>query len=474
MRILVWNIQFFTDNRISGQPGGTVQQTAANAEGALANLLYIISTVEQTDPDVFVVLETLSSQGGLGTLGTGGGPDGVLGLLAELRGLHSTQWFAVPPLRVNPHQAVEGRTYTESVGVFWRDDRVRFDGPWSWPAGATNAVGPSVPGAGAAGTYPAPWDAAVPAGTTAAAQYTFTGANGQEILFTGQGHRRPYLTTFTERNGAQRRVNLFSVHTKPGTTAGTAVARLGQIMNAGFMPNAGEVVVFAGDFNVDVRNPNAVEWAQVAGLAFSRLTPVAISPTPAANPPSIYYPRRSATPGQYRRNELLDWALVSYGAGALPAPVLPLLVLDRVAGTAPGGGLPAVTRDMGQTLATIQAAQPLPTYAIAPAPGGAVRAGAVTTITTATVHALQAGDTVRVAGVADGSFNGDFAVTAAPTARTFTYAQPATPGAASGGGTADTPFPAEDLFRQRWNFGHIGPPANGTGTSDHLPIFFIV
>lgn len=469
MRILVWNIQIFTAKRITGQPGTSSAQTAANSESALANLLYIASTVEQANPDVFVILETLSGPGGLATLGTGEGPNGVLGLLAELRSLHSAEWCAVPPLRVNPRIVVEGTAYTETVGVFWRNDRVRFDGPFDWPAGAPNATGPSIRrGTGVAGTYPAPWADAVPGGTTAAAQCRFYNANGDEILFTEAKHRRPYLTTFVERAGAApRSVRIFSVHTKPGPVAQTAVARLVSLQNQDWMPGNGQVTVFTGDFNLNLRNPSMAELAVV-----QQMSGRTIYEPNGTLPPSRYLPRARAMPAAYLTNQLLDYAFVYYGTNAEPNPVLPLVVVDRVAGVEPPN-LPAFTRDMGQRLATILAIPPHPIYTIAAAPAGAVRAANVTTITTTVNHDLQAGSWFRVAGVANNTFNGEFTVTTTPTAQSFTYAQPRKRNARSGGGTA-TPSPIADAFRLRWNFGHLGPPAQNVGTSDHLPIFFIV
>jgi LysM repeat protein len=76
-------------------------------------------------------------------------------------------------------------------------------------------------------------------------------------------------------------------------------------------------------------------------------------------------------------------------------------------------------------------------WAIAPVnASGAVRAQGSTTITTTTPHALNPGARVNISGVNDTSFNGLFAVTTVPTPTTFTFQQPNTPDATSGGGTA--------------------------------------
>ncbi|HEX6041110.1 hypothetical protein [Longimicrobium sp.] len=467
MRILVWNIQFFTSARVTPQGGGTLAETLANAASAQANLAYITSTVAAADADVFVILETLSSQGAIGTLADGGGPDGVLSVLAGLRIL-SNQWMAVPPLRVNPREVLADRTYTESVGVFWRDDRVRFDGPMAWPAApGTNATGPAiVPGTAAAGAYPAPWAAAVPGGTTAAPQVRFFSGGGQEILFTDNNHRRLYLTTFTERGGAQRLVRLFSMHTKPGITARTAVARLTSLQAGDWVPGANEVTVFAGDFNLNLRALTNLESAAINMLTWDDLRRIAISPTPAANPPTRFRARAAATAGNYLTDQLFDWALVRYGAGAAPAPAIPMLVGERVVGVAPGGGLPTLASDMATPLATITAPRVL-------GPLGALRIGGTAWYVTQTPHGLEAGDPVTVAGVTDPSFNGTFPVASVTSGTQFTVAQPG-PDTWRGMGSVVSADAEVRLFRRMENFGHLGPPAQNVGTSDHLPIFFIV
>src|SRR2546426_2694815 len=68
------------------------------------------------------------------------------------------------------------------------------------------------------------------------------------------------------------------------------------------------------------------------------------------------------------------------------------------------------------------------------ASNGAARATNVVTITTTMAHGLTAGQTVVIAGVADSSFNGTFAISTVPSTTTFTYAQTGTNGT-SGGGT---------------------------------------
>lgn len=72
---------------------------------------------------------------------------------------------------------------------------------------------------------------------------------------------------------------------------------------------------------------------------------------------------------------------------------------------------------------------------------GAVRSGGVTTFTTTGPHGFRKGEKLTLEDVGDASFNGEFYVASAdnaPTATTFTVAQPGLPDATSGGGSATT------------------------------------
>src|SRR5205085_3485035 len=72
---------------------------------------------------------------------------------------------------------------------------------------------------------------------------------------------------------------------------------------------------------------------------------------------------------------------------------------------------------------------------IAGSPTGATEAGTTVTITTNAAHGFVAGQSVVVAGVGVGGYNGTFTIAAVPTPTTFTYSAAAGL-AASGGGTA--------------------------------------
>ena len=72
---------------------------------------------------------------------------------------------------------------------------------------------------------------------------------------------------------------------------------------------------------------------------------------------------------------------------------------------------------------------------------GAVRSGGVTTFTTTGAHGFRKGEKLTLVDVRDASFRGTFyvaSVSNAPTATTFTVAQPGLPDASSGGGSATT------------------------------------
>lgn len=75
---------------------------------------------------------------------------------------------------------------------------------------------------------------------------------------------------------------------------------------------------------------------------------------------------------------------------------------------------------------------------IAAGPGGATEIGNTVTITTTTplITQLKVGDYVHITGVGVGGYNGDFQITAIPSATTFQYVNPNAGLAGSGGGAA--------------------------------------
>ncbi len=347
MRILAWNIQFFTLKRIYNDTGTDGIDHLLNAAGSLANSNYITSTVTGQDASIFVVVEPRSSQGTIGTLATSGGPDGLLYLLVLLRKSNSN-WALVPPLRT-VNKDVLSTTYTESVGVFYRADRLTFTGPYVWPNAKKN-TGPSVPPGATASTYPDPWDKMVPTGTTAAAQCQFYNNLNQEVTFPGSQDRRPVLTTFTEKNSPNRKFKIFAVHTTPGANAQTATARMLGLAEA--VPADDEISVFAGDFNVDaIENKNAFFTSIPMLYDFDYTVPAE---------PTIYRPttgqqQYQATPSNYRPQKSLDNFWVRYGQNVTPQQTPTGYVINRVVD---GTGIPnGLSKDMIYSLQQIQQLQ---------------------------------------------------------------------------------------------------------------------
>ncbi len=74
-------------------------------------------------------------------------------------------------------------------------------------------------------------------------------------------------------------------------------------------------------------------------------------------------------------------------------------------------------------------------------PPGATESGNTVTINMTTPHNFQVGDSVVIAGVAVGGYNGTFTVTGTPTLTSFTYTNPTAGLGNSGGGTATGPNP---------------------------------
>jgi hypothetical protein len=110
-----------------------------------------------------------------------------------------------------------------------------------------------------------------------------------------------------------------------------------------------------------------------------------------------------------------------------------------------GGGNEVQVVTFGPGFSQAATIQPL-TLALNAAPsatslGGADETGTTVTIATGSAHTLQVGDTVTIAGVAVAGYNGTFTVTAVPSTRSFTYTNPVSGLARSGGGTVTLAAP---------------------------------
>lgn len=398
MRILSWNIQFFTLRRIDDNSGMDDNARADNLDRTMANLNYIIDTVEQSAADIFVVLEPRCSSGTVERLADGGGPDGLIYLLGQLReNLENDDWRLVPPLRLNPNDVLASNTYTECIGVFWANARLDFTGPYVW----TTDGRPQPTGHGTPADYPNPWDAVVPQGKRAAGRCQFYYNNSTIArTFPETFNRRPFMTNFTERNVAQpRTVRLFTVHTSP-STARQAINRLSDI--AELAPANGEFTVVIGDMNLDLNKLKTLDADALTSFSLKNFTQQPRSPAygRVLQSSTRVRARPDATPARYfpSPGEMLDYAFVRYSVGTRPVNGPQFAIVDRVL----GNPNPPFNTDMGYELAQFVSVQDQQTR--------------------------------------------------------------------------------NTLFRERWNYGHIAQPrrqspdadAPGDGTSDHVPILFIV
>ena len=356
MRLLVWNIQFFTMRRISDASGRTADEQTYNQQRTTANLNYIVSTVQQADADVFVVIEVLTSSGRVMTLADGRGPIGLIELWRQLRIKTGQPWWLVPPLRLNPRDELATRTYTETMGVFWRGDRVNFTGPYVWPAlpnGDPSPTGPPIaPNTGTAATaYPRPWSFLLPTGYNAAAQCQFF-EGGHEVLFNNDAARRPFITDWVE--ASNRRVRLVSLHMPPNASeAASALTKVARV--SGGPPPQGWGIVLVGDFNMNLIRSSAFvasAWDHV-NLDVQQGEPMWARVDPGEPyPPSMFKRTATATPPDYEKQELLDYGVVRYGTGARPQDGPGAIVVDRVAGRDAATRWPAFGDDMGVRLTT--------------------------------------------------------------------------------------------------------------------------
>jgi hypothetical protein len=414
MRILVWNIKFFSEYRIVGQGGSTAALTDADARRAMASLIYIVSTVVAAQPDIFVVTEPRATPGQPGELAdaNSGGPAGLRTLLTQLQQWVAPTWYLVPPVRINTTQTpvlkrkdrnnqvfyelgAERGPYTECIGVFWDNAKVNFTGPW-----VHTATGIAAGGAGVA--YPAPWNAtvpALPAPTTAAGQAVFTKASGSALNFPDFNSRKPFRTTFVEAVGATpRTLDLYSVHNEVVARAAGATNSLRSLPFDKLTPH--RMTLVAGDFNLNLTGLGGEKLIAVdalGGWLGIKLQPPSwwsFGMGRTRYDPTSVLSATYAEPGAYHTETAYDYAFLNYAPLARPAaPFAPsLAIVDRVAGT-PN---PPFDSDMAQDLGNYAAM-----------PGGGV-----------------------------------------------------------------------DVFKRRYNFAHIGTPAYldtepavyADGTSDHLPI----
>jgi hypothetical protein len=337
MKILVWNIKFFSKNRIVGQTETQYQanenqiRTANDAYRAQATLLYILSTIKQADADVFVIVEPRASAGNPGTLADpdSGGAAGLILLLAHMRSSLGNTWWLVPPQRINTTRLDPiDRTsqYTECIGVFWRSDRVTFTGPWINTAKFPWSNGTAV-------EYSGEWKNVVPNGTTAAGRCLYFTNENKLQGFPEVTSRLPFCTTFTEIGGTQRLLELYSVHcdTYQGALAADALLKLP------FSEADKKVTLIAGDFNINVSASSTLDATSLSALEelFTLLYPgpsVNVIGKGEQYRPTTVKSGPKATPGLYAKKATLDYGLVHFSTNAF-VTVPTCQVVDRVAVT---------------------------------------------------------------------------------------------------------------------------------------------
>jgi hypothetical protein len=359
-KLMMWNIQFFTDNKIADQSGNDFVAMLNSAFRSFLNKEYIVSTARNAD--IFVVIEVQSSRGELGTLIGGGGALGVLLLLQHLRA-ENPNWCLVPPPRlVGLTETGERSNYTEGIAVFFRSDKLAFGGPYCWPKAdrkggfEKRAVCPPPDGDPRPiwGPYPDPWANALPPNNYFAAQYEYfpnTEEYSNELLFLDSNKRRPLCTRFLERGGDERVITIVSTHPSPTVDTKQAVMRLMDIREVG-PTGRPRVVVLGGDINIDVfdESNNAVFWAfDLYDVRYKQQ----FGPDQGG---TLILPARSTgvngTPTTYRRRLGLDNMFTRYDQLEPPASSN-ALVIDRVTGVA------GYSRSMIETIAHITTNYPL-------------------------------------------------------------------------------------------------------------------
>jgi len=356
--LLIWNIQNFTSNKILPGLGAVPVFDIQGRQVKLIDknqfrLHYIISA---TNPDIIVVIETISGQGVKGSLITGAGSVGALALLEAIRQAQGNQnWMLVPPLKLvdslqvqemedddtgelNSELLKEG-AYTEGISVYFNSSKLSFLGPYVWPDSARvpqtypNGDPRKVAVAQAAFTqgYPPPWNDTLPPGNHRAGQYGyFENIQNQwrELLFPGLGSRRPFFTKFQEA-GTNRIISLVSLHFPPNApAAGQALAALTRYFGLIYQIAQNEVILLAGDYNIDYLVQEGPEYDRLGSIRMDGFEPLLTHETVSTS--TIYRTVQAhATATNYLGNKGLDNVAVRYGSQQARHP-RNLAILNRV------------------------------------------------------------------------------------------------------------------------------------------------
>ena len=315
-RILVWNIEDFDLDKISGGDltlNNFYQETTANM--ATGRVDYIMANIRQVTapngggaalPDIIVVIEVSAKPEyqafganwhaalpNIGRLAAGLGGQGAERLLRRIRAdTGNAHWMMVPPLMTGPKDA---------VAVYYDSSNYCFAGPLRWPGGN----GPAREGGDVGGDYPPPFNDALPdtpiprglpnARTSekrAAASTIFHAMDGTAFAWNDRA-RRPYLVVLGEVDYSQnppvlrRKISLFAIHGPADASRDAYVRSLATVREIAEAPADNEVKILASDFNnnllaVDFAvNPNYQPLHDLGYRLGLVPPPIAIPPPPA-------------------------------------------------------------------------------------------------------------------------------------------------------------------------------------------------
>lgn len=348
MKIMVWNIEKFTDMKFQDYDRVRVddltrkrKQIHYDANDRLYYMMQVFSASGNpaNTPDVVAVLETMCDHGTpLGQPMPLLESSGVTDLLTHIQfWTGNANWRVVPPLKCNPprplHYAHKWPAQ-EVVAVFYDSTTVSFEGPDTRPA----AVAPF---------YPAPWDqAAITNATNRQGRVNHVNAMGAPVTFPNNGNRRPFMVDFREIGGAARLVRCLFIHTSPQhgvagahVTGTAAIANIRDMNPATNATAAPDYYVACGDFNVNenIVAESAAAYAPLTAINYTKMLTIPGTASthfrrkPKAQPLN---PAKGPPPFGYMKRAVIDNLLVCRAAGP-PAPAYVANVINCVTG-APG------------------------------------------------------------------------------------------------------------------------------------------
>ena len=289
-RIVYWNIQQFSENKldtIEYVVRGHLQRKRVRVDYTQRRTL-IRRHFIATNADIVVVVEVSTGINAPATtmIYESGGWNGLETMLTYLRGVDAaSNWNLVPPIVVGQMGLAEG------VGVFYKSTILDgggavvgqryFTGPNKFTGGAFGAsFDPTLPGAVAAGPYPAaglangmafflPPARVLPAAALynpltpeddCAARTEFISASAAvavpPVNVNFGGRREPYETSFTEviaAGPAVRHLTIFAVHSPPNYVQAHAhVEQMADCTPIASANQPAETKIIVGDFNMNL------------------------------------------------------------------------------------------------------------------------------------------------------------------------------------------------------------------------------